>query len=476
MADISRVQALINGYPRGVDLPQNSLVVGSLKVGASSPEELTKAILAKLILVQAAADADGTFDSRYAQLADLISTANGEGASLIAIEDAGGYYTGGTVEAALQELGTLIGAGDAANITFDPTGTSFSATDVQALGEEIDDRIVATEVVANAAIPLAQKGANNGVATLDAGGKVPIAQLPSSVMTYEGTWDASTNTPSLANGSGDAGMIYLVSVAGSTDFGAGPIAFEVGDWAVYNGSIWQKSLNSNAVVSVNGMTGVVSLTTTDIPEGTNLYFTDAAAQAATISQVITNGVTTKAPSEDAVFDALALKQDASAALDEAETFFGATDITGAEAEQLTAAGNADSLHSHATLKETRNAGETLAINTLWALRFAKSADAGFAAGRMYKADNDATTVDNFQVVGIARPTSGVTAGNPVEFVKRGPITATAHGFTVGAPLFLGASGVITETAPTANNAAVLQVGMVIDANTIEVIIGSATVI
>lgn len=104
-----------------------------------------------------------------------------------------------------------------------------------------------------------EKGAANGYASLDGGGKVPVAQLPSSVMTYEGTWAASTNTPTLANGTGDAGMVYLASDAGSVNFGAGAISFAAGDWAVYSGTIWQKSINSNAVVSVNGATGVVTV-------------------------------------------------------------------------------------------------------------------------------------------------------------------------------------------------------------------------
>jgi hypothetical protein len=111
-------------------------------------------------------------------------------------------------------------------------------------------------------IPLTQKGANSGVATLDAGGKVPVSQLPSAVMTYEGTFDASATPASpLLNGDvlADAGMVYLASVAGSYDFGAGAVTFAVGDWAVYNGTIWQKSINSNAVVSVNGSTGVVTV-------------------------------------------------------------------------------------------------------------------------------------------------------------------------------------------------------------------------
>lgn len=130
-------------------------------------------------------------------------------------------------------------------------------------------------------ISSSEKGANNGVATLDGGGKIPVAQLPAAVMTYEGTFDASSTPASpLLNGDGaaDAGMVYLASVAGTYDFGAGGITFAIGDWAVYNGTIWQKSVNSNSVVSVNGQSGVVTLDTDDISEGANLYFTDERAQ------------------------------------------------------------------------------------------------------------------------------------------------------------------------------------------------------
>lgn len=130
----------------------------------------------------------------------------------------------------------------------------------------------------DAKIETSEKGANNGVATLDAGGKIPVSQLPSSVMEYKGTWNASTNSPTLADGTGDAGDVYLVSVAGTQDLGAGNINFAVGDWVVYSGSVWQKSINSNAVVTVNGQTGVVVLDTDDISEGSNLYHTDERAQ------------------------------------------------------------------------------------------------------------------------------------------------------------------------------------------------------
>ena len=52
----------------------------------------------------------------------------------------------------------------------------------------------------------------------------------------------------------------------------------MGDWAVYNGTIWQKVDNTETVTSVNGQTGAVVLTTTNIAEGTNEYFTTARAR------------------------------------------------------------------------------------------------------------------------------------------------------------------------------------------------------
>lgn len=49
-------------------------------------------------------------------------------------------------------------------------------------------------------VPLASVGAANGVAALDVSGKVPVAQLPSVVMEFQGSWDPTTNTPPLADG------------------------------------------------------------------------------------------------------------------------------------------------------------------------------------------------------------------------------------------------------------------------------------
>jgi hypothetical protein len=109
-------------------------------------------------------------------------------------------------------------------------------------------------------------GSANGVATLDAGGKVPVSELPAAVLgalSYQGTWNASTNTPTLTSSTGTKGYYYVVAVAGSTNLD-GITDWLVGDWAVYNGTVWQKVDNTETVTSVNGQTGAVVLTASSV--------------------------------------------------------------------------------------------------------------------------------------------------------------------------------------------------------------------
>lgn len=98
-------------------------------------------------------------------------------------------------------------------------------------------------------------------------------------VSYRGTWNASTNSPTITSSVGTQGHYYVVSVAGSTSIN-GVNDWTVGDWIIFNGTSWEKVDNTDSVVSVNGLTGAVSLTTTSINEGTNLYFTNARARSA----------------------------------------------------------------------------------------------------------------------------------------------------------------------------------------------------
>ena len=88
---------------------------------------------------------------------------------------------------------------------------------------------------------------------------------------YQGNWNAETNEPPLSDGMEGAtsGDFYIVSVAGSHDFGSGEVSFLVNDRVIYNKeNKWEKLAGGN-VRSVNGKepdnaTGNITLYGTDI--------------------------------------------------------------------------------------------------------------------------------------------------------------------------------------------------------------------
>jgi hypothetical protein len=247
----------------------------------------------------------------------------------------------------------------------------------------VDARVLATDAVETAKIKnaavTAEKiadGAINAMSKIDSGilnvasglvqlngsNKIPANLLPNAVMEYMGVWDASTNTPALADGAGNddiaIGNVYRVGVAGSVDLGSGSISFEVGDYAILNADkVWEKSDTTDSVASVNGKQGVVVLTTSDIEEGTNLYYTDARAKAAAVADEIVDGVTDVAPSQNAVFDALALK--ASQA-----------DYVTLEGRVTTAEGDIDALETAVANAAAKNYLHTLTAGEIAARSFA----------------------------------------------------------------------------------------------------------
>jgi hypothetical protein len=90
-------------------------------------------------------------------------------------------------------------------------------------------------------------------------------------VTYKGTWDADTNNPDLVNDTPTQGDYYVVNVAGNTDLD-GITDWEIGDWAIYNGSVWQKVDNTDSVSSVNGQVGTVVLDAADVnAAASNVY-------------------------------------------------------------------------------------------------------------------------------------------------------------------------------------------------------------
>lgn len=143
--------------------------------------------------------------------------------------------------------------------------------------DDTDDLNVRTPNAWEGILSTASAGVPNGYAKLDNFGKIPVNQLPSATMLYKGTWDASTNTPYLVNGVGDAGDVYLVTVAGTHDFGAGPIVFILNNFAVYTGTEWQVSGGTSLqypLAAPNGTQTAPNYAFTNFP-GTGLFITGA---------------------------------------------------------------------------------------------------------------------------------------------------------------------------------------------------------
>ena len=186
---------------------------------------------------------------------------------------------------------------DADDVSYDNSSSGLAASDTQAAIDEVDGNVDDLETLAGAPndtnygtftgttigdnqdgktcmqdletaveskIDSSEKGAVNGVATLDGSGKLPSSQLPISVAQFLGNWDANTNSPTLIDGTGTQGDTYRVSVAGSQDLGSGSLSYDVGDWVYYDGTIWQKGDNIDQVTSVASKTGAVTLDKTDV--------------------------------------------------------------------------------------------------------------------------------------------------------------------------------------------------------------------
>lgn len=112
-----------------------------------------------------------------------------------------------------------------------------------------------------------------GKADLDTNGKVPLSQI-SDALLGNVKWKGITNgfivvsspEPELVNqeiplpGEDNAGWYFICG----SDFDRAGVPFKVGDWLISTGMQWEKVDNTDAVASVNGRTGVITLTFADV--------------------------------------------------------------------------------------------------------------------------------------------------------------------------------------------------------------------
>ncbi len=156
-------------------------------------------------------------------------------------------------------------------------GAALTAADIPALTLDILSDANAVELIAN-------KGEANGYAGLDANKKLLLANMPDAIigqMIHAGELDVSTmiatlttngkntlnvtsatitltnDTTAVTGYTSNQGNYYVATKAGTF----ASYTFAVGDWLVANASGWAKVDNTDAVTSVNGSTGAVSITT-----------------------------------------------------------------------------------------------------------------------------------------------------------------------------------------------------------------------
>ncbi len=195
--------------------------------------------------------ADGAW--AVAGVGSVVSVGLSDGSTIPIYSISGSPVTSsGTLDFSLiVQAANQIFAGPVSGSSAEPTFRSLVSADIPNLSSTY--------------VPQSEVGVALGVASLDASGKVPINQLPSVIMEYQGSWDPTTNTPALSDGTGTNGNVYYVSaldvgtVPGLTD--PSMVNFQIGDIIIYTSAIgkWQLVTPAAGVRSVNGAQGAVTV-------------------------------------------------------------------------------------------------------------------------------------------------------------------------------------------------------------------------
>ena len=552
MADISVLSRLLNGLQRNVDLSQNSLVVGSLKVGSVTPTELTKAILDRLIPLQNGSDVDATYhthDGRYNTKAQEAATT---GSTLIGDSNTYSNFTptAATVKGALAGIdAALLSAG---GTTFsDSTFRIYDGVDpTKQLQFEIagvTTATIRTITMANADVNLADvneailRGGTraftadqsmggfkltnvaNGTASGDAVNYAQLAAVSSLISHFE--WQVSVKDKDLTAppGSPVTGDRYLIGLSTLVSVATGAWAGKDGQitewngtaWTfvvptlgtyvgvddendglyLFGGTLWDKKffeattastglvkvgfdirLDASAAgaglgftsgilnVNVDGSTLEITTDTLNVKAG-GITGTQLAASVAGAGLVGGAGSPLAVGGGDGITIAAdAISVNASDLVGTGLEVDGSNNIRiAAQAGGLAGgSGTALSVAYSPRGQRTVAAGEAMAANTSFLVRWAVN---GETAGRAYKADQDASTVDKFYAWGISLKTTAVSAGDPIDVTFDGTHTLgtsdTAFNATdIGKAVYLTAAGAFSVTPPTTANYAVWRVGMV----------------
>ena len=125
-------------------------------------------------------------------------------------------------------------------------------------------------------------GSNNQILISDNAGALVWDDYAAG-LTYQGVWNAATNTPTLVSGTGTNGHFYIVDVAGNTNLNSNT-DWQVGDWALFSGvtgagGFWDKIDNTQSLTG-SGTANTMTMWTSDSAIGNSLV-----SQAGTVVSV-----------------------------------------------------------------------------------------------------------------------------------------------------------------------------------------------
>lgn len=122
------------------------------------------------------------------------------------------------------------------------------------------------------------------------GGKVPLSQINDALIgavNYQGTYNATTNTPALPSASANKGKYWVVNVEGTQQ----SENYKVGDWVISNGVVWGRVPKATDVDSTPtpGSNNAVSSGGVSIALATKANATDVTAGLATKQATLVSG-------------------------------------------------------------------------------------------------------------------------------------------------------------------------------------------
>lgn len=505
MAQISRLSRLFNGISRGVDLTANTLVVQDIQIGGLSGTTLTKTILDRFVSLQDGTTltagtyhlhhaTDALYDRLDASKKDIQGTSDDIEAALDDLDDA-----------KISKTGAIAFTGDQAMGTHKLTGLSAGS----ASGHSVRYEQAVLVSGANAFAADQSMGGNkvtsmaNGTSSGDAVNKSQLDAVQSMISGFQ--WEDSVITRTLTTppGSPSSGDRYLIGLDTSASAATGAWAGKDGQIAEWNGSAWVFTVPTlgtyisaddendglylfGGTVWVKKFFEATTASTGLTKSGFDIQLDTSAAgsgltfTAGVLSVNVDNstvelnsstirvkdaGITTAKIAANAVDDTLIRlrsaqflrARNAANSADVNLLRLNSSDViefaslpqssgTPTNANDLVNKSYADSLSS-GVVSTSVIAGASFSANTTYAVRWAVS---GETAGRVYAADDDATSADNFHVVGLLKVGTALSAGDSATLTMLGVLSQasgdTAFGSTdIGKPVYLNSSGAWSVT-------------------------------